>query len=132
MSEVFLVSEGAYSDYRILAVFDTLDAAEQFAGLGEDREIATWELNKPQGKVGRSGYELMAYPQKKDQWGRPAPEWKIIDRGREWWDATRKAVEIDVDQGYREIRVLGDDKEHAQKLLQDAIAEFRARVADIT
>lgn len=132
MSEVFVVSEGVYSDYRIIAVYDTLEAAESFAALGEDRSIATWELNTPKGQVGRSGYEMMAYPQRKDQWGRPSRDWKIVDRGHEWWDATVKAVTIDIDNGYREIRVLGDDKEHARKLIQDAIAEVRARDEGLT
>lgn len=132
MSEVFLVSEGSYSDYRIIAVYDTKEAAEEFASLGEDREIATWELNMPQGQVGRSGYEMMAYPSKEDKWGRTSLEWKIVDRGHAWWDATVKAVTIDIDNGYREIRVLGDDKEHARKLIQDAIAEVRARDEGLT
>ena len=132
MSEVFVVSEGAYSDYRIVAIYDTLAAAEEFVTSSEDRSIATWELNTPQGQVGRSGYELMAYPKKKDQWGQPSMEWKIVARGYTWWDATQKSVTVDVDNGYREIRVLGDDREHAQKLIQDAVAEVQARDAGLT
>jgi len=46
MGKVYIVSEGCYSDYQILAVFSDGEEAEEFAGIHSDAGVEEWELDK--------------------------------------------------------------------------------------
>lgn len=127
MSSVWVVTDGAYSDYGIKAVFDTLEAAREYAELHE-YDIETWALNDPSvGQVVRSGYEVYC------SWAnsRTGYKWSIIDRGWEHWDATRD-YPIQTEPDWPSFAVLGKDRDHAYKIAHDRIAEAKARAAGLT
>ncbi len=46
MSDIFLVSQGEYSDYHIVAVFDNQEKANELSALIEDADVETYPLNK--------------------------------------------------------------------------------------
>lgn len=45
MSTVYLVSEGCYSDYRIIGVFSDPKKAEIYAAMHDDGEVTEWEVD---------------------------------------------------------------------------------------
>ena len=45
MSKIYVVTEGEYSDYHVVAVFDNKDEAEQYAHIMAKSDVEEYELN---------------------------------------------------------------------------------------
>lgn len=126
---VWIVTRGSYSDYKIEAVFDTEEQAREFDSLREGRVIETWTLNAPNnGHLLQSGFEVYAYRMN----SREGWQWHISDQGWEDWDIARRSPEVSEDGEYADIHVLGEDRDHARKIAQDLIAESNARREGLT
>jgi hypothetical protein len=131
---VYLVTHGTYSEYEVLGVFDDEQLAREFAARRNDSSIETWVLNKPHnGQVIKEGHQffLMPMPNRRLDRSRGEQEvngWLVVDDGLRSTDVTTPAVKRD---DGRSIVVFGRDREHALKMVYDAIAEENARGAGV-
>lgn len=48
MGKVYIVTEGCYSDYQIIAAFSDKDKADRYAGIHDDAEVEEWALDEPE------------------------------------------------------------------------------------
>jgi hypothetical protein len=67
---VYLVSRGYYSDYRVVAVFSTLQRAKEFMNLlpheKEWNEVETYELDPPTVALIKEGYQYYTVRMRRD------------------------------------------------------------------
>jgi|WetSurMetagenome_2_1015567.scaffolds.fasta_scaffold15523_12 hypothetical protein len=122
MTKVYVVTEGSYSDYHIVAVFRDRKEAETFVGSNVD-EIEEYELYEKQ-PVRQVVYYAKA----------ESPDWNVEERS--WvawpWDSyyglSRPVADEWPQQGLwpRRVTVHGSDMGEVRMALYDRIAKIKA------
>lgn len=117
MTKVYIATEGSYSDYRILGVFVTREAA---AEVGEVEEYELWD--KPPKAV--TSYEVHGWPNQ--GW---EPNWEIHvlrpwDYGYETYGHSGRPLVHEWPNGG--MRISGGVKSVVEKAWQDQVARRRA------
>ena len=126
---VYIVTSGSYSSYRIVAVFSDRKAANQFCdryNAGESFELASVEDHTLFGSVADAPIKADLYY----AWAELDKEGLVKKQGghwsREWVTPPITTRPFRISGRTRELRVMGLSVETTVKVLHDWIAEVRA------
>lgn len=143
MAKVYVVTSGEYSNYRIDAVFDNRDAAEVFCALGhgemvEEYDLLTEASAKPAPRIVYR-YHVRFPPYRTDYIAEPAyvleseieaDKQMILERKNSWLFRPYNIVDCS-DHVDRYVYLKERNKSKALKIVQDRIAEYKAKQAGI-
>lgn len=129
---VYAVSEGSYSDYRIVAIFSSEELAQQFMNEVIGDRIETYPLNPPDADLYRQGYRVWYVSMYMDGGCRKV----MYDKDR--WDEVDEDVRHGIDKPFNWKDGYGPDREyiyqhlwakseeHAIKILNEKRAQMLA------
>ena len=128
---VYVVTSGAYSDYRIKRVFSTRDTADAYIeprtrpGLHEDYwQVQEWAVDEA--PVNDRPVYTASFDIPGSVTGRPFVRWDDYDQDKEY------GVTVEPLEGGRFwIRVYAESPEKATKIIHDKVAEIRAHQAGV-
>jgi hypothetical protein len=130
---IYVVTEGDYSDFHIVGVFDDKARAETLSSLIEDSSVEEWPLNPPFEFDARvhAGMTLWRVACYLETWVRPSfVKWHASQKNP--LEATAGAWTPEfLDPEYGHIFVWARDGDHALKIAQDKRAQFLAEQAGI-
>jgi hypothetical protein len=131
---IYVVTEGDYSDFHIVGVFDDKARAETLVSLIEDSSVEEWPLNPPfefdaRAHAGMTLWRVACYL---ETWVRPSfVEWNASQVNPLENTAGAWTPDPPDQSEYGHIFVWARDKKHALKIAQDKRAEFLADQAGI-
>lgn len=129
--KVFMVTEGSYSDYSILAVFSTKEKAEEAReALDLENEIEEYEMDAPSAEIIHyRNTKEKRYSVYMDEAGNTSNVYKISDIGNKEIKSTFEVREGDRYTGRNThiyAEVFAQSKEHAIKITNEKRVQFIA------
>lgn len=123
---IYVVTDGAYSDYGICGVFDDKALAQQFKALFVPRgRVEVWDLN-PYAREVRAGYQLYQVVIHRD-----GTVWSVEQREEVHYflgrDEIAPCLWRKVPTGHLATHVLAPDEAHAVKVANERRAAYLAQ-----